>query len=101
MAALQAIINDSGVQPFTTSCVHKDETKNGHSLRIQETEEAAMGLIRFIIGLIGGLIGLVVGIIGAVIGLVFGLGGAVLGLVIGGIVLLVLAPIILLLILIF
>jgi hypothetical protein len=56
-----------------------------------------MGLITFIVDLIGGIIGLVVGLIGGIIGLVVGLGGLVVGLVIGGLVLVCLAlPILLL-----
>jgi hypothetical protein len=45
-----------------------------------------MGIIEFILSVIGGIISLIVGIIGGVISLVLGLGGLILGLVIFGIV---------------
>jgi hypothetical protein len=51
-----------------------------------------MGLIRFIFGLIGGFIGLVFGLFGAILGLFFGIGGAALGLVLTALVLLLIAP---------
>lgn len=60
-----------------------------------------MGIIEFILGLIGGIISLVVGIIGGVISLVLGLGGLIIGLVIFAIVVACLALPILLLIWIF
>lgn len=60
-----------------------------------------MGIIEFILSLIGGIISLVVGIIGGVISLVLGLGGLIIGLVIFGIVVACLALPILLLIWIF
>jgi hypothetical protein len=61
-----------------------------------------MALIKLIIGIIGGIFGLVVGLLGGLFGLVVGLFGAVFGLAVTGIVLLVLvAPLVLLLALIF
>jgi len=61
-----------------------------------------MALIKFIIGIIGGIFGLVVGLLGGLFGLVVGLFGAVFGLAVTGIVLLALvAPLVLLLALIF
>jgi hypothetical protein len=60
-----------------------------------------MGFIHFVLGLIGGIIGLVFGLIGGVIGLVFGIGGTAIGLVLAALALFVLAPIGILLAIIF
>ncbi len=60
-----------------------------------------MGLIKIILGLIGGLIGLIVGLIGGAIGLVVGLFGAVIGIGFAVLVgLFLLAPLIILIVLI-
>jgi hypothetical protein len=65
-------------------------------------EFAMVALIKLIVGIIGGLFGLVVGLIGGVFGLVVGLLGGALGLVVTILVLgLLVAPVILLLVLIF
>ena len=45
-----------------------------------------MGIIEFLLSLIGGIISLVIGVIGGIISLVLGLGGLIIGLVIVGIV---------------
>jgi hypothetical protein len=60
-----------------------------------------MGIVTFLVHLIGGIIGLIFGLIGAVIGIVFGGVGLLVGLVCVAAVGILLAPIILLLIIIF
>jgi hypothetical protein len=72
-----------------------------HSLLYSESFCRLIPYSRFFIHLIGGIIGLVVGLIGAVIGIVFGGVGLLVGLVCVAAVGILLAPIILLLIIIF
>lgn len=61
-----------------------------------------MGLIKLILGIVGGIIGLVVGLVGGAIGLVVGLFGAVLGIGLAiPIGLLLLSPLLILLLIIF
>ena len=61
-----------------------------------------MVLIKLIIGILGGIFGLVAGLLGGLFGLVVGLFGAVFGLAVTGIVLVVLvAPLVLILALVF
>jgi len=70
-------------------------------MRLKVKEDGKMGLIKFVLGLVGGIIGLVFGLIGGMFGLVFGIGGAALGLVLAVLVLFVVAPVVILLAIIF
>lgn len=67
-----------------------------HRGPVQKKEKNIMGLIEFILSLIGGLFGLVFGLIGGAIGLVVALVGGALGLVLALLALILVGPILLL-----
>lgn len=86
------------LQPFWRIHVYTDRKDNANDKK----EVFTMGLIKLIVGLIGGVVGLVVGLVGGAIGLVVGLFGAVFGIGVAVLVgLLLIAPLILVFVLIF